>query len=303
MSLGINNTASVSDVSQVVLTVTGKLNPASDSGVSNTEEITDVVRPDFVGTASQPDATISLYATAAGSTTPVLIGTGTSDASGAWSITADQALADGSYAITAVAANPSDQMVSGTTTVVPDLVIDTVGPKVTGVSVDRKRGRIVVTFQDFGGLNNTGVGLDMASVVDAGNYQLVAANHPRGPAYRMTVASVTPGTTGGTETVTLRVTGRTSRPRRSGTPSGSIRQAPRTRAASRTTPATRWTASSPGPSHRGTVSPAGISSPASRRSRAGGPARPALLPGPSPIRTRATASYLARQRVKCAHGQ
>ncbi len=208
LSLGINNTASVSSVSQVGLTVTGKLNPASNSGVSNTEEITDVVRSDFIGTASQPDATISLYATAAGSTTPVLIGTGTSDASGAWSITADQSLADGSYAITAVAANPSDQMVSGTTTVVPDLVIDTVGPKVTGVSIDRKRGRIAVTFQDFGGLNNAGVGLDMASVVDAGNYQLVAANHPRGPASRVTVASVTSGTTGGTETVTLRVTGR-----------------------------------------------------------------------------------------------
>ncbi len=168
-----------------------------------------MVRPDFIGTASQPDATISLYATTAGSTTPLLIGTGTSDANGAWSITADQALADGSYAITAVGADPSGQAVSGATTVVPDLVIDTVGPKVTGFSVDRKTGRIVVTFQDFGGLNNMGVGLDMASVVDAGNYQLVAAHDRRVQAYRMTVASVKPGTTAGTQTVTLRVTGRT----------------------------------------------------------------------------------------------
>ncbi len=78
VSLGINNTASASNVSSIALTVTGKLNPASDSGVSDTEEMTNVDRPDFIGTASQPDATISLYATAATSTTPILIGTGTS---------------------------------------------------------------------------------------------------------------------------------------------------------------------------------------------------------------------------------
>jgi uncharacterized protein (TIGR03118 family) len=206
-SATIDNTGSVS---QAALTLTGKLNPASASRVANTQEITDVVRPDFIGTASQPDATISLYATSAGSTTPMLIGTGSSDASGAWNITTNQSLADGSYAITAVAADSSGQTFSSSTTVVPDLVIDTVGPKVTGVSVDRKRGRIVVTFEDFGGFNNTGVGLDMASVVDAANYQLVAAHDRRVQAYRMTVASVKPGTTAGTQTVTLRVKGRTN---------------------------------------------------------------------------------------------
>jgi uncharacterized protein (TIGR03118 family) len=209
LSLGINNTANVSDGSHVTLTVTGKLKPASDSDVSSTADITNVVRPNFIGTASQPDAAVSLFATSAGRTTPVLIGMGTANADGAWSITAGQALADGSYAITAVAVSPSGQAFSGTTTIAPDLVIDTVGPNVTGLAVDRRRGRIVVAFQDFGGLNNMGVGLDMASIIYAGNYQLVALDHPRVPAVRLTIVSVTSGTTGRTESVTLKVTGRT----------------------------------------------------------------------------------------------
>ncbi len=144
-----------------------------------------------------------------GVSTPILIGTGTSDAAGAWNITANQSLTDGSYAITAVAADSSGQTVSSTTTIVPDLVIDTVGPKVTAVSIDRKSRLIAVTFQDYGGSNNAGVGLDMASLADAANYQLVATRHPHVRVGRLTVASVTAGTTAGTETVTLKVTGRT----------------------------------------------------------------------------------------------
>ncbi len=92
----------------------------------------------------------------------------------------------------------------------PDLLIDTVAPTVTGVSVNRKTGLIVVTFQDFGGLNDTGVGLDMASVVDAANYQLVAARHPGVSANRLIVAAVKPGPIAGIETVTLKLRHRPS---------------------------------------------------------------------------------------------
>ena len=87
-----------------------------------------------------------------------------------------------------------------------------VGPIVTGVSFDRKTRRIEVTFEDLDGLNNTGVGLDRASVVDAANYRLVAAGHPLMRPYRVTVASVTPRTTAGIQTVTLRLKGRTKFP-------------------------------------------------------------------------------------------
>jgi hypothetical protein len=198
----LTNTANVGDVA---LTVTGKLNPASDSGESHTDNITDVVQPNFLGTTNQPGATISLYATATGSTTPVLVGTGTSDASGAWSITSDQALADGRYTITAIAVDSSGHTISSTTTIVPSLVIDTVGPKVTSVEFDRFHGQIVVTFQDYGGVNNAGVGLDEATVIDASNYQLVTVHHPRVGKYRVNVIGDTPGTYSGTQTVTLTI--------------------------------------------------------------------------------------------------
>ena len=52
----------------------------------------------------------------------------------------------------------SGHTISSTTTIVPNLVIDTVGPKVTSVAFNRFQGQIVVTFQDYGGLNNAGVG-------------------------------------------------------------------------------------------------------------------------------------------------
>ena len=67
---------------------------------SHTDNITNVVQPNFLGTTNQPLATIKLYAQASGSSTPVLIGQGVSSAAGAWSITADRDLADGAYAIT-----------------------------------------------------------------------------------------------------------------------------------------------------------------------------------------------------------
>ncbi len=187
--------------------VTGKLNPASDSGVSNTDDITNVVQPNFLGTTSPPDATISLYATAMGSATRVLIGIGTSDASGAWSITSDRALSYNAYAITAVPIDAAGETVSSTTSIVPDLVIDTVGPKVTDVVFNRLQGQIVVTFQDYGGVYNAGVGLNEATVIDAGNYQLTTVHHPRVGKYRVNVISDTPATTTGAQTVILTING------------------------------------------------------------------------------------------------
>ncbi len=203
-TVAITNTANVADVP---LIVTGYLNPASDSGVTHTHDITDVVQPNFLGTTNQPGATIKLYATASGSTTPVLIGQGVSNASDAWSITANQDLADGAYLITAIATDSSGHTVSSTTTIVANLVIDNVGPKVTSVAFNRLQGQIVVTFQDYGGLNNAGTGLNLSSVIDANNYQLVTVHHPRVGRFRVDNITVSPGTTTGTQTATLTING------------------------------------------------------------------------------------------------
>ncbi len=196
----ISNTANVADVA---LVVTGTLDPASDSGVSNTDNITNVVQPEFLGTTNQPEATVSLYAQPAGGGSATLIGQGVSNANDGWSITSDQALADGSYTITAIAVDSAGQTVSGTTTIVPNLVIDTVGPKVTGLVFGRLRGQIQVGFQDYGGPGNAGIGLNLSTLSDANNYQLVTVHHSRVGKYRVNVIAVTPGTTSGAQTVTL----------------------------------------------------------------------------------------------------
>jgi hypothetical protein len=97
--------------------------------------------------------------------------------------------------------------ITTTSTIVPNLVIDTVGPKVTSVTFDRFQGQIQVTFQDYGGPGNAGVGLDMASLIDASNYQLTTVHHPRVGKYRVNVISDVPGTLTGTQTVTLSING------------------------------------------------------------------------------------------------
>lgn len=73
------------------------LTAASDSGASNTDNITDDTTPSFTGTGPASTA-IDLYAGA------VLVGTTTSDGSGNWSITSS-ALTPGTYSFTARATN------------------------------------------------------------------------------------------------------------------------------------------------------------------------------------------------------
>ncbi len=176
------NLADAATVTGGPFTVTGSLNPASDSGISDSDDITNVVQPTFLGTAGEPFARIDVYAGPVGTFNPsvdTLLGSTTAGSTGSWSLTSGIALADGGYTITAVAVDATNSTITNTATVVPDLVIDTVGPKVTSLSFDRFQGRIVVTFQDLGGVNNAGSGMDLASVIDATNYQLVTAHHPR----------------------------------------------------------------------------------------------------------------------------
>jgi hypothetical protein len=96
------------------------LDPASDSGALNTDNITNVTTPKFNGTA-EPNASVEVFR--GGSTS---LGTTTADNSGNWSLTVASALADNIYSITAkqtdVAGNISNA--SGALS----LTIDTVPP-------------------------------------------------------------------------------------------------------------------------------------------------------------------------------
>ena len=162
-SVNIGNTASVADVP---IDLTGGLNPASDTGVSNSDAITSINQPNFTG-KSEPNSTIQLFAQPTAGGVPQLVGQTTADASGSWNITTNL-LADDRYIITAAATDATGHT-KATREIEPathPLVIDTVGPKITGLTFDRVHGRINVTFQDE--LTE----MDRESPLNAANYLL-----------------------------------------------------------------------------------------------------------------------------------
>ena len=111
--LTVTNTANVADNP---ISVSGILNPASDSGKNNQDDITDVTRPNFYGTVlvagtstPEPYAHVTLYANG------VAVGAVQAGSNGYWSITSNL-LAQGTYAITASATDQFGQTISPTAT-------------------------------------------------------------------------------------------------------------------------------------------------------------------------------------------
>ncbi|MFD1631491.1 MBG domain-containing protein [Pseudopedobacter beijingensis] len=97
------------------------LTAASDSGVSNSDHITNVTQPTFTGTA-EAGATITLYSGA------TVLGT-TTATGGNWSITLASALTDGAYSITAKATDIAGNVSSASSAL--SITIDTTQPTVT----------------------------------------------------------------------------------------------------------------------------------------------------------------------------
>ncbi len=151
-----------------VVPLSGGLDPASDSGRSQSDGITNVTRPTFRGLAS-PGATVTVFATPGGGGEGVL-GTATADATGAWAVTPAGAMADGTYQMRAAAALAGGE--PATVTLAP-LVIDTAGPTIAGLTVDPRRGLLTLDVRDQGG------GVDLPSLADPAHYQFVRAVAPR----------------------------------------------------------------------------------------------------------------------------
>ncbi len=139
------------------------LDPASDTGVSNTDRITNDTTPTFYGT-TRPDLTVKLYAQPLGSSSaPMLVGTTTADAFGNYRVTSS-ALPDGQYAFSVNVFRP-DGLQTGVAISGGDLLIDTVAPRVQGVQLDPKTGQVYVVYIDQGG-----AGMGQASITDVANY-------------------------------------------------------------------------------------------------------------------------------------
>jgi hypothetical protein len=169
--LTVDNTANVTD-DPIVLN--GALNPKFDSGVSNSDAITNVKQPDFFG-KSEAFSHVTVFATPSGGGPAALIGQTQAGSDGSWNIRASVPLADGSYVITASAV---DQFGVTTTpapvVITPKLVIDTVGPVIKGAFFNRLNGEVDYTILDASPASR----VNIATLLDSSNYELSKV-HPQ----------------------------------------------------------------------------------------------------------------------------
>jgi hypothetical protein len=103
---------------------TPDMTAASDSGTSNTDNITKVTTPTFTGTA-EANSTVTLYDTD-GAT---VLGTGTTDGSGNWSITSST-LSEGPHTITTKATDAAGNTSAASSGLT--ITVDTNAPSVSG---------------------------------------------------------------------------------------------------------------------------------------------------------------------------
>ncbi len=166
--MDLNTAATVADAP---ITVTGQLDPASDSGASAADAVTNVRQPRFTGTTG-PGASVTLFAVPAGTSTFMPIGHATANALGGWSITTVP-LPDGISTIN-VAAVDALGLASTTSQVFPSatagpLVIAGRGPTVAGVAFLRGNSQVAITF------NAPEVPLDLGSLMNPAAYRFTAA--------------------------------------------------------------------------------------------------------------------------------
>ena len=165
--------------------LTAKLSPASDSGPSNSDSVTNVSTPTITGT-TLAGAQLTLVAqSSTGATTTVA--TGAAGADGSFQLTSS-ALADGTYNFIVTSVPVTAGAPTSTFTVGP-VVIDTVAPRVSSVTLNPKTGQILITFTDVGD------GLYLPSLTNRLSYLLAgkvtsvtAISVPSGSVHQETVA-------------------------------------------------------------------------------------------------------------------
>ncbi|MDE2507750.1 MAG: toll/interleukin-1 receptor domain-containing protein, partial [Planctomycetota bacterium] len=160
-------------VNAVPIVLTGRLDPATDTGVSHFDAITSDNMPRFYGT-SESNTTVTLTAVPIAGGTPIVMGKTVADGTGSWAITSEIPLPDGKYNVFATAVDQGG-VNSATIQILPNagqgpLTIDTQGPKITGFQFDPLTGQFAVTYQD------NIVGLDQASILNGANYTFTATS-------------------------------------------------------------------------------------------------------------------------------
>ncbi len=176
--------------------IAGGLDPASDTGVSAFDGITRDNRPTFLGLA-MPGSTVTIVAQPIdGTSASRVLGTATPDASGHWAISPTSPLPDGLYSVVATDTNGPASASNTFFSADHPLVIDTVGPRLMGLSVNPRLGQLHLTLLDDRS------GLDPLSLTNPANYSLVRrSRRPQTFALSETVAPSTQ--TPGAQVVTL----------------------------------------------------------------------------------------------------
>jgi hypothetical protein len=152
-------------------TLSGQLNPLSDTGVSDTDGITAINQPTFNGTA-QPYAIVEFFGRRSDQAQPVLLDQAIANANGAWNITVG-ALPDGVYTFSVTETPPTGLPTTPVPVTPESLVIDTVPPVVVAAHSQQSSGWITVLLKDyFSGLNS-------ASLINPNNYALLIAQGRR----------------------------------------------------------------------------------------------------------------------------
>jgi hypothetical protein len=208
--LTVDNTATVT---ALPLSVSGTLAPASDSGLSTgNADVTNVVQPTFTGTvvstlpsgATVPEALARVSLTTVINGVTTLIGTGTTNSLGAWSITSTVALPDGTYAISATATDEFGGLAT-TSVIVPSLLIDTTGPVISGMFFNHFNGQVDFTIQDPNPASGPPSGVFVSSLLDSSNYLLtkVHPNKDYPGQFIVTNVTATPGASPGSYDVAV----------------------------------------------------------------------------------------------------
>jgi hypothetical protein len=165
---GTTTTQGTATVDDVILPLKGTLLRSSDTSKSG-DWITSNQQPTFVGTA-EPNSIVTIYAVPTGQTGGFPIGQGGVDGIGNWTVTVSP-LANGSYQIFAQAHDSANRPSSELTPLLSPapggaLVIATVGPKVSSLTLDPRTDTFRIDFQAGADL------LDMSTLLNPANYVL-----------------------------------------------------------------------------------------------------------------------------------
>jgi hypothetical protein len=186
-------------VADVPVPLSGRLDPASDTGISDSDGITFARQPVYFG-ATEAHARVELFATPLPGPGPLIpLGFVEADSQGAWQIRSQVALADGTYAVTALATDRNG--VTTATAALGTLVVDTVGPRVVGLEFLRFQKRIITTFQDDRS------GMARRTLIDGENYELRRPHTRLGQILIRALSTTTPAAPTDPQEVTARITG------------------------------------------------------------------------------------------------